>query len=299
VDLGDVQDQGVARQHAERLVELLTEALHESSDPDERRSLRSELIELHRELGGAGRPRPTAQTPGTDDAAPGSNLDRHVAPNGEAEPDPAQPVGPRLPEGIDERVVELIRSQRSEAELAALVDDADPVVSEIARQQRRMKSDHPLDRVGSGLARWWNQDEQAYVAMAAVEAVVGDGQSVAGVVPPSVQPPNEGNVTASPPVGGPRRRSREQFWSLWAAVFAGNVLGFLTHPSFLAVSLIVGVPLVQWALVGRLRDAGHPGSWAWMQLVPVVGVIVLLSMTLQPSEAGANRWGQPPVVPGG
>jgi uncharacterized membrane protein YhaH (DUF805 family) len=47
--------------------------------------------------------------------------------------------------------------------------------------------------------------------------------------------------------------------------------------------------------VRRLHDIGRTGWWVLIYLVPVVGLLVLLWWYTRPGEAGANRFGPPPV----
>jgi uncharacterized membrane protein YhaH (DUF805 family) len=48
-------------------------------------------------------------------------------------------------------------------------------------------------------------------------------------------------------------------------------------------------------MVRRLHDIGRSGWWLWLHIVPGIGSLVLLIMTLLKGEAGPNRFG-PPMV---
>lgn len=58
-------------------------------------------------------------------------------------------------------------------------------------------------------------------------------------------------------------------------------------------SLAIIVPSLA-AQVRRLHDVGKSGWWYFIQLVPVIGGIWLLVLSLLDSQPGANEWGPNP-----
>lgn len=70
-----------------------------------------------------------------------------------------------------------------------------------------------------------------------------------------------------------------------------NISAFFNWAYFLL--LIVGLLLfLPWLsmLIRRLHDSDRSGGWFWIQLVPTVGSIILLVLTLLPSTPGPNRY---------
>lgn len=101
---------------------------------------------------------------------------------------------------------------------------------------------------------------------------------------------------------GRSTRSEYWWWSLavFITVFVLVMLMSLSMYSKL-LYLFYGIEVL-WSLaivvpnlalsIRRLHDVGKSGWWLLINLVPVVGGIVFLVFTLQPSE-GANKWGEP------
>lgn len=71
--------------------------------------------------------------------------------------------------------------------------------------------------------------------------------------------------------------------TLFGAEFGG--LGPVAAVSSLALFL---PGLSVW--IRRLHDTDRTGWWAWIVLVPFIGVIVALIFTVLPSKAGPTRW---------
>ena len=70
----------------------------------------------------------------------------------------------------------------------------------------------------------------------------------------------------------------------------GNALGALFSLATLVPSIAVGVR--------RLHDTGRSGWNLLWGVIPLLGWVVVLYFTVQPSEAGTNRFGpQPGVAP--
>ena len=96
------------------------------------------------------------------------------------------------------------------------------------------------------------------------------------------------------------RASRPMFW-YWIlfAVLAGiaaNILDALfgSYPVF---SAIVGLGLLLPGLsvgIRRLHDTNRTGWWILIELIPLIGIIVLIVFWVQESDAGSNDYGPPP-----
>lgn len=62
-----------------------------------------------------------------------------------------------------------------------------------------------------------------------------------------------------------------------------------TGPVSLITSLALFLPgLSLW--IRRLHDTDRTGWWAWIILIPIVGLIVSLVFVLLPSKPGPTRW---------
>jgi uncharacterized membrane protein YhaH (DUF805 family) len=100
------------------------------------------------------------------------------------------------------------------------------------------------------------------------------------------------------------RSSRREFWSFTMLVFgvliittlmvAGNSAG--AAPA-LGALIILGLAVPSLAVtVRRLHDCGITGWVLLVQLVPYVGSLVLLVLTLIPGSQKDNRYGPPPPI---
>ncbi len=106
------------------------------------------------------------------------------------------------------------------------------------------------------------------------------------------------------------RASRSEFWwwvlacfiallllSLVDGLIIGPMLGFgpgdkhAGHPLSLIFSVVTLLPTIA---VGarRLHDIGRTALWLLIAFLPLIGALVLLWLTAQPS-AEANEWGHP------
>ena len=70
---------------------------------------------------------------------------------------------------------------------------------------------------------------------------------------------------------------------------AGQPLSVLVSLGLLLPNLAVGAR--------RLHDIGRTGWWLLIGLVPLIGTLVLIYFYIQPSESGANQFGEPDVFP--
>jgi len=90
------------------------------------------------------------------------------------------------------------------------------------------------------------------------------------------------------------RASRpEYWWFVLAYVILAFVTGFIHDYLYLLVVLIFLLPLLS-AGARRLHDMGKSGWWLLIGLIPVVGGLVLLYFTVQPSQPDSNEYGAPP-----
>jgi uncharacterized membrane protein YhaH (DUF805 family) len=94
------------------------------------------------------------------------------------------------------------------------------------------------------------------------------------------------------------RSSRPAYWwwylfTLIAVAIAAVIDLILgTYVLTVIVSVVILLPNLA-VLVRRLHDAGHSGWWILIGLLPLIGFIVLLIFTLQPSKP-PNHWGEAP-----
>jgi uncharacterized membrane protein YhaH (DUF805 family) len=72
--------------------------------------------------------------------------------------------------------------------------------------------------------------------------------------------------------------------------FIANGGGGIVGLVWIAVTLVPTLAV----LVRRLHDTGRTGWWALFILLPIVGAIVLLVITVIDSDAGANAYGPSP-----
>lgn len=102
------------------------------------------------------------------------------------------------------------------------------------------------------------------------------------------------------------RARRSEFW--WFALFAcvpAAILGATPRGSWGVGTALVAIwylALVVPSLavqVRRLHDTGRSGLWLLVSLVPVLGALALLVLSLLDSQPGTNRWGVSPKYPQG
>jgi uncharacterized membrane protein YhaH (DUF805 family) len=91
------------------------------------------------------------------------------------------------------------------------------------------------------------------------------------------------------------RASRSEYWwFVLAYIVVAVVAGFIHEYVYVLAVLAFLLPLLA-AGARRLHDIGKSGWWLLVGLIPVIGGLVLLYFTVQPSEAGANDYGSPPT----
>ena len=102
------------------------------------------------------------------------------------------------------------------------------------------------------------------------------------------------------------RARRKEFWYFYLVSFVISlVLAFLdyqlgTYDPELGGGLLGGIYgififLPSLALtVRRIHDTGRSGYWAFLLLVPLVGLLVILFFALTDSNPGSNEYGESP-----
>ncbi|MBM2818313.1 MAG: hypothetical protein HW401_903 [Parcubacteria group bacterium] len=97
------------------------------------------------------------------------------------------------------------------------------------------------------------------------------------------------------------RSQRKEFWIfLLFNALIGAILGIInialninTGNIVLLYTLAIAIPSIA-VTVRRLHDTGRSGWWVFIDLVPVIGLIVLLIFLAQDSQPGANKYGPNP-----
>ena len=97
------------------------------------------------------------------------------------------------------------------------------------------------------------------------------------------------------------RASRSDYW--WFCLFsfvASWVLTILFCWSDTAEYIVSGLFSLAILLpslglsVRRLHDTGRSGWWIFINLIPVIGTLIYLYFTVQPSQPVPNQWGGVP-----
>ncbi|MBV5324775.1 MAG: DUF805 domain-containing protein [Rhodospirillaceae bacterium] len=102
-------------------------------------------------------------------------------------------------------------------------------------------------------------------------------------------------------VQGRAVRSEYWFFMLFTVIadvviqIVGGMLGELGLYLAIIGLIAVAIPSVT-ATVRRLHDMGRSGWWYFIVMVPMVGPILLVIWLCKPSEAGANRFGEPALT---
>jgi uncharacterized membrane protein YhaH (DUF805 family) len=95
------------------------------------------------------------------------------------------------------------------------------------------------------------------------------------------------------------RASRAEFWWFYLAqiliIFAAAIIDQIIGTGFLYIIAVIVVILPSIAvLIRRLHDTDRTGWWYWIQLLPLIGLIVILVFTLSGSDEGDNKYGPNP-----
>ena len=106
---------------------------------------------------------------------------------------------------------------------------------------------------------------------------------------------------------GRARRKEIWYFILFDAIFAyvlgiiDSLLGFIVQIDNLwgifvlcsLYSLAVLLPSIGVS-IRRLHDTGRSGWWIFINLIPLIGIIIWLIFTLQDSKEGTNQYGPSP-----
>ncbi|MAZ30240.1 hypothetical protein CL655_03065 [bacterium] len=92
------------------------------------------------------------------------------------------------------------------------------------------------------------------------------------------------------------RTSRQAFWMyvLWYVIIyvvvalVASAVGVEALVMLLALAIFIPSLAIT---ARRLHDTGLSGWWQLIGLVPVLGLIVMIILTVRPGEAGANQYG--------
>lgn len=94
------------------------------------------------------------------------------------------------------------------------------------------------------------------------------------------------------------RASRPEYWwfiafyiicSLVAAVIDGAILHSDASPVSSIISIVLLLPCIG-VTVRRLHDTGRSGWWILINLLPVIGIIVMIYWLAQPGAKEANKY---------
>ncbi|XAH22683.1 DUF805 domain-containing protein [Xylophilus sp. GW821-FHT01B05] len=91
------------------------------------------------------------------------------------------------------------------------------------------------------------------------------------------------------------RASRSEFWWFFLFQLLALLVASLIHQFvYFVVALGLFLPAISVS-VRRLHDVGRSGWWLLLHFVPLIGSLVLLYWAVQPSQPGANEFGEPPA----
>jgi uncharacterized membrane protein YhaH (DUF805 family) len=95
------------------------------------------------------------------------------------------------------------------------------------------------------------------------------------------------------------RASRAEFWWFELAqaliVIAALIIDQIIGTGFLYIIAVIALILPSIAVfIRRLHDTDRTGWWFWIQLLPLIGLIVLLVFTLTGGDEGDNKYGPNP-----
>jgi uncharacterized membrane protein YhaH (DUF805 family) len=99
------------------------------------------------------------------------------------------------------------------------------------------------------------------------------------------------------------RASRSEYWFFQLFHCLIVLIGCVTIFAGIGVAILVVSALVNFlpslsVLVRRLHDTDHSGWWFWINLIPIVGVIILLVLLCTRGTWGENRFGHDPLGEG-
>jgi len=97
------------------------------------------------------------------------------------------------------------------------------------------------------------------------------------------------------------RAQRAEYWyfSLFNVIIAaglgviGYLIGGYANIFYFIYTLAVLIPGIAVA-VRRLHDTNHSGWWIFINLIPIIGIIILIVFLVRDSQPGQNQYGQNP-----
>lgn len=90
------------------------------------------------------------------------------------------------------------------------------------------------------------------------------------------------------------RAGRKEFWMfVLVYVIIYVILMAMNELLGLVYSLALLVPAIA-ITTRRLHDTGMSGWWQLLGLIPIVGWLVVIILTIRPGQSGANEYGQAP-----
>ena len=89
-----------------------------------------------------------------------------------------------------------------------------------------------------------------------------------------------------------RSRRSEYWWTVLFCAIASSLASWILKDYAWIWSLVVLIPTIAVS-VRRLHDIGKSGTWLLLELIPVVGLIILLVWYCKDST-GDNQWGPNP-----
>ena len=95
------------------------------------------------------------------------------------------------------------------------------------------------------------------------------------------------------------RASCSEYWFYvlfcWAVVpglaFAVGSIGARVFDDVVVSAIMLVLFSLFSAMIRRLHDTGRSGAWAWIGIVPLIGVFWLLLLMTEPPQLHANRFG--------
>ena len=95
------------------------------------------------------------------------------------------------------------------------------------------------------------------------------------------------------------RASRAEYWWFYLAtiliIIAASIIDQIIGTAvFYIIALIVLILPSIAVLIRRLHDTDRTGWWYWIQLLPLIGLIVILVFMLSGGDEGDNKYGPNP-----
>jgi len=95
------------------------------------------------------------------------------------------------------------------------------------------------------------------------------------------------------------RASRAEYWWFELAqaliIIAAVIIDQIIGTGFIYIIAVIALILPSIAvLIRRLHDTDRTGWWYWIQVLPLIGLIVILVFVLSASDEGDNKYGPNP-----